>query len=54
MVQKHGADALNYARIRADLFSMTGDTKGRAQWMRIIRAIEMLQRTQPRVYVSSG
>ena len=54
MVQKHGGDALNYARIRADLLSMAGDTKGRAQWLRIIRAIEELQRTHPRAYVSSG
>lgn len=54
MVEKHGPDALNYARIRADLLSITGDTKGRAQWMRIIRAIEKLQRARLRAYASLG
>ena len=48
MMEKHGPDALNYARVRADLLYMTGDMKGRAEWLRIMRAIEKLQRANLR------
>ena len=48
LIDQHGEDALIFVAMQADKRAEAGDTEGRAVWLRVIRAIEELQRTQPR------
>ena len=48
LVDQHGEDAPIFAAMKADKCSEKGDMKGRRVWLRVIRAIEELQRAQPR------
>jgi hypothetical protein len=43
LIRKHGANAELEAAKRADLMLDRGDDDGRLVWMRIRRAVEMLQ-----------
>ena len=46
LIKKHGGEAANFAAIRADALLDQGDVQGHAVWVRIINAIDDLQRTQ--------
>ncbi len=48
LIDQHGEDAPIFAAIEADACSETGDIEGRRVWLRVIRAIQELQRTRPR------
>jgi hypothetical protein len=47
MVKRHGNAAGLEAARRADELLAQGDTEGQAVWLRIVRAIQELQRTEP-------
>jgi triphosphoribosyl-dephospho-CoA synthetase len=49
LVKRHGNDAAIEAGMRADELLPEGDVDGAATWWAIIRAVEVLQRTSPRV-----
>jgi hypothetical protein len=44
LIKRYGADAKLRAGMRADVFLDKGDLDGQAVWLRIIRAIDELQR----------
>ena len=46
--KRHGDEAVIHAAMRADELLDAGDLDGVAVWRRIIRAIEELQRKEPR------
>ena len=48
LVKRHGEDAPIFAAMQADKRAEAGDLEGKAVWLRVIRAIEELQRTRPR------
>ena len=48
LIDQHGEDAAIHAAMPADACSEKGDLEGKAVWLRVIRAIEELQRTRPR------
>ena len=48
LIKQHGEDAAIHAAMQADACSEKGDLEGRAMWLRVIKAIEELQRTRPR------
>ncbi len=48
LVKHHGQDAPTHAAMRADAMLEAGDPGGCAVWKRILRAVEELQRTEPR------
>ena len=48
MVKRYGKDAATEAAMRADEFLDQGIIDGQRVWMRIVQAIEELQREQPR------
>ncbi len=48
LIDQHGEDAPIFAAMQADKRAEAGDRKGRAVWLRVIKAIQELQRTQPR------
>ena len=47
LIKLYGGYAATRASILADLLRDQGDTDGKRVWMRIIAAIEELQRTKP-------
>ncbi len=48
LIKQHGDEASIHAAMRADELLEAGDLDGAAMWRRIIRAIEELQRREPR------
>ncbi len=48
LVKRHGPDAPIEAAMRADAMLEAGDLDGYAVWKRILRAVEELQRVEPR------
>ncbi len=48
LIDQHGEDAAIHAAMQADACSEKGDMKGRRVWLRVIKAVEELQRTQSR------
>ncbi len=48
MVKRYGDGAAIEAAMRADEFLDQGDLDGKRLWMRIVEAIEELQRERPR------
>ena len=48
LIKQHGDEAAIHAAMRADKMLDAGDLDGAAMWRRIIRAIEELQRKEPR------
>ena len=46
LIKKHGGEAVIFAAMRADALLDNGDMQGHAVWVRIIKAIEDLQRMQ--------
>ncbi len=49
LVKRHGQDASIEAAMRADAMLDKGDLDGCATWKRILRAVEELQGTEPRL-----
>ncbi len=48
LIDQHGEDAPIFAAMQADKRAEAGDREGRRVWLRVIRAIQELQRTRPR------
>ncbi len=48
LIDQHGEDASTFATMQADKRAGAGDVEGRAVWLRVLKAIEELQRTRPR------
>ncbi len=48
LIKQHGDSAATEAAMRANEFSEQGNMDGRQVWMRIMQAIEELQRERPR------
>ena len=48
MSKRYGKDAATEAAMRADEFQVQGSIDGQRVWMRIMQAIEELQRERPR------
>ena len=46
MVKRYGDDAATQAAMRADVLGSENDTEGQREWIRIMKAIEELQRTR--------
>ncbi len=46
-IDQHGDQAVLQAAMRADALPDTGDMDGAAMWRKIIKAIEVLQATEP-------
>ncbi len=47
LIDQHGEDAATEAAMRADNMLAAGGLDGKRVWLRIIAAIEELQRTEP-------
>ncbi len=47
LVDQHGEDAALEAAMQADKLLAAGDMAGKRAWVRIMKAIEELQRTEP-------
>ncbi len=47
LIKQHGEDAPIQAAMRADQLLEKGDMEGRAVWLRIIKAVEELEATEP-------
>ncbi len=48
LVKQYGQDAPIHAAMRADAMLDKGDLNGAAAWRRILRAVEELQRAEPK------
>ncbi len=48
IIKQYGQDAPIHAAMRADAMLEAGDLGGYAVWKRIIKAVEELQRAEPR------
>ncbi len=48
LIAQHGEDAARHAAMCANTFLEAGDMEGKAVWLRVLSAIEELQRTRPR------
>ncbi len=48
LIKKHGPDAPTHAAMRAVAMLDKGDLGGYAVWRRILRAVEGLQKTEPK------
>ncbi len=48
LVKQHCADAPIHAAMRTDAMLDKGDLEGYAVWRRVLRAVEDLQRVEPR------
>ncbi len=48
LIKQHGEDAPIHAAMKADAMLDKGDLDGYAVWERILRAVEELQRVEPR------
>ena len=44
LIEQHGADAPIHAAMRADELMEAGDMDGKAVWLRIVKAIDVLTR----------
>ncbi len=49
LVKQHGPDAPVHAAMRADAMLEAGDLDGLAAWKRVLRAVEELQGTAPKL-----
>ncbi len=49
LVDRHGEDAARHAAMEADKLLAKGDMAGKRTWVRIMRAIEELERIEPRL-----
>ena len=49
LIKQHGEDAPIHAAMRADAMLEKGDLEGLAVWKRIVKAVEELQGTAPRL-----
>ena len=49
LVKRHGPDAPIHAAMRADAMLEAGDLDGLAVWKRVLRAVEELQGTAPKL-----
>ncbi len=47
LIDQHGEDATTHAAMQADAMLAKGDMDGKRAWLRILRAIKELQRTEP-------
>ena len=47
LIDRHGEDATTHTAMQADAMLAKGDMDGKRTWLRIIAAIEELQRTEP-------
>ena len=47
IIDQHGEDAVLEAAMRADKLLAAGDMDGKRAWVRIMKAVEELQRTEP-------
>ncbi len=47
LVKQHGKEAPIHAALKADAMLENGDLDGRAVWLRIVKAVEVLLETQP-------
>ncbi len=47
LVKQHGLDAPIHAAMRADAMLEKGDLDGHAVWKRVLRAVRVLQETEP-------
>ena len=47
LIDQHGEDAAIHAAMQADKLAEAGDMEGRRVWLRVIKAIEELQRIRP-------
>ncbi len=48
LIDQHGEDAPIYAAMQADKRAEAGDLEGRRVWLRVLKAVEELERTRPR------
>ncbi len=48
LIDQHGEDAPIFAAMQADKRAEAGDREGRRVWLKVIKAVEELQRTRPR------
>ena len=48
LIKQHGEDAARHAAKRADTLLEAGDMEGRRVWLRVLKAVEVLERTQPK------
>ena len=48
LIDQHGEEASGFAVKQADKQAEAGDREGQAVWLRVLSAIEELQRTRPR------
>lgn len=46
MVKRHGEDAATQAAMRADVLGSANDFDGQREWIRIMEAVQQLQRTR--------
>ncbi len=47
LIDQHGEDAATEVAMRADKLLAAGDMDGKRTWLRIMRAVEELQRREP-------
>ncbi len=47
LIDQHGEDAATHAAMEADKLLAKGDMAGKRTWVRIMKAIDELQRTEP-------
>ncbi len=47
LIDQHGEDAATEAAMRADKMLAADDMDGKRVWVRIMKAVEELQRTEP-------
>ncbi len=47
LIDQHGEDATTHAAMQADRLLAAGDLDGKRVWLRIMKAVEELQRTEP-------
>ena len=48
LIKRYGEDASVHAAMRADTMREAGDPDGSAVWKRILRAVEELQKAEPK------
>ncbi len=47
LIDNHGTEAPIHAAMQADAMLAKGDMDGKAVWLRVVRAVEELQRAEP-------
>ena len=48
LIDQHGEDAPIFAAMQADKLAEAGNREGRRVWLRVLKAVEVLERTQPK------